>query len=71
MPWKKLPAWAAGQINEALRQKLEFLLEENRVYRALIERHSPRWRLQDAERKVLAEKDKPLGKLLGEVITIV
>lgn len=71
MPWKKLPAWAAGQINEGLRQKLEFLLEENRVYRALLERHSPRWRLQDAERKVLAEKDKPLGKLLGEVITIV
>jgi hypothetical protein len=36
--------------------------------RALLERHSPHWRLQDAERKVLAEKGKPLGKLLGEVI---
>ena len=71
MPWKKLLAWATGQIDEALRQKLEFVLEENRVYRALLDRHSPRWRLQDAERKVLAEKGKPLGKLLGEVITIV
>jgi hypothetical protein len=33
MPWKKLLVWATGQIDEALRQKLEFVLEENRVYR--------------------------------------
>jgi hypothetical protein len=51
--------------------KLGFVLEENRVYWALLDRHSPHWRLQDAERKVLAEEGKPLGKLLGEVITIV
>src|SRR5512136_2021345 len=71
MSWKKLLAWATGQIDEALRQKLEFVLEENRVYRALLDRHSPRWRLQEAERKVLAEKGKPFGKLLHDVITIV
>jgi putative transposase len=71
MPWKKLLAWATGQIHEALRQKLEFVLEENRVYRALLDRHSPCWRLHEAERKALAEKGKPLGKLLSEVITIV
>jgi putative transposase len=71
MPWKKLLVWATGQIDEALRQKLEFVLEENRVYRALLDRHSPHWRLQDPERKVLAQKGKPLGKLLGDVITIV
>ncbi len=71
MPWKKLLACVTGQIDEALRQKLEFVLEENRVYRALLERHSPHWRLQDAERKVLAEKGKPLGKLLADVITMV
>ena len=70
MPWKKLLAWATGQVDEALRQKLEFVLEENRVYRTLLDRHSPHWRLQDGERKALAEKGKPLGKLLGEVITI-
>ena len=29
MPWKKLLAWATGQIDEALRQKLEYVLEEN------------------------------------------
>src|SRR5208283_1910468 len=71
MPWKKLLACVTGQIDETLRQKLEFVLEENRVYRALLERHSPHWRLQDAERKVLAEKGKPLGKLLADVITMV
>jgi transposase-like protein len=71
MPWKKLLAWATGQIDEALRQKLEFVLEENRVYRALLDRHSPHWRLTDGERKTPAERGKPLGKLLGEVLTIV
>ena len=71
MPWKKLLVWATGQIDEALRQKLEFVLEEIRVYRALLDRHSPHWRLQDAERNALAEKGKPLGKLLHHVITIV
>ena len=49
MPWKKLLVWATGEIDEALRQKLEFVLEENRVYRALLERHSPHWRLQEAK----------------------
>lgn len=71
MPWKKLLAWAAGQIDEALRRKLEFVLDENRVCRALLERHSPHWRLQDAVRKLLAEEGKPLGKLFEDVITLV
>jgi hypothetical protein len=56
MPWKKMLAWVTGQIDDSLRQKLEFVLEENRVYRALRDRHSPQWQLQDAERKALAEK---------------
>jgi putative transposase len=71
MPWKKLLAWATGQLDKALRQKREFVLEENRVYRALLDRHSPHWRLQHTERMALAEKGKPLGKLLHDVITIV
>jgi hypothetical protein len=54
MPWKKMLAWVTGRIDDSLRQKLEFVLEENRVYRALLERHSPHWRLQDSERKALA-----------------
>ncbi len=64
-------ALVTGQIDESLRQKLDYTLEENRVYRALLDRHSPNWRLQDTERKSLAEKGKPLGKLLDDVITIV
>jgi hypothetical protein len=71
MPRKNLLVWATGQIDEALRQKLEFVLEENRVYRALLDRHSPHWCLQEAERHALAEKGKPLGKLLHNLITIV
>jgi putative transposase len=71
MPWKRLLACVTGQIDEALRQKLEFVPEENRVYRALLDRHSPHWRLQDAEREVLAEKGQPLGQLLEDVITLV
>jgi len=71
MPWKNLLAWTTGQIDEALRQKLEFVLEENRVYRALPDRHSPHWRPQDSERKALAQKGKPLRKLLPDVLTIV
>ena len=50
MPWKKLLAWATGQFDEALRQKLEFVLEETRVYRALLERHSPQAALPAAAR---------------------
>ena len=71
MPWKQLLVWATGRIDETLRQKLEFVLEENRVYRALLDRHSPHWRLQDPERKALAQKGKLLGKLLPDVLTIV
>ena len=41
-----------------------------RVYRTLLERHAS-GRLQDAQRIVLAEKGRPLGQLLGQVITIV
>ena len=71
MPWKYLLVWATGQTDVALRQKLEFVLEENRVYRPLLDRHSSHWRPQDAERKVLAEKGKLLGQLLADVVTIV
>jgi len=78
MPWKKMLACVTGQIEDSLRQKLDYVLAENRVYRALLDRHSPSWRLArsassglaNTERKNLAEKGKPLGKLLKEVITI-
>jgi hypothetical protein len=63
--------WVTGRIDDSLRQKLEFVLEEDQVYRALLERHSPYWRLHDIERKGLAEKGRPLGKLLAQAITMV
>ena len=71
MPWRKLLSIASGQIESALLRKLEYVLEENRAYRALLERHAPHWRLHNEERIALAEKGKVLGKLLAEVITIV
>ena len=54
MPWKKMLALVTGQIDAALQRKIAYVLEENRVYRALLDRHSPHWRLQDVERKALA-----------------
>ena len=71
MPWKKMLGWAAGQIEPLLLQKLEFVLQENRVYRALLDRHAPHWRPTNPERIALAEEGKPLGQWLSEVITIV
>ena len=65
MPWKKLLVWATGRIDETLRQELELVLEESRLYRALLDRHSPHWRLQDAERKPVVEKGKPLCTATG------
>ena len=64
MPRMKTLAWAAGQIEPLLLQKLEFILEENRVYRTLLDRHAPDWRLSNPERIALAQKGKPLGQWL-------
>ena len=63
-------ALVTGRIEACLQRKMAYVLEENRVYRSLLDRYALRWRLEDAERQALAEKGKPLGKLLGEVITI-
>ena len=60
-------AWVTGQIDDSLRQKLDFVLEENRVYRALLDWHSSRWRLQDTERKTLAEKGRPKARQIVRV----
>ena len=71
MPWKKIIAYAAGEVDKTLVAKLAYVLEENRVYRALLQPEQQRLKLTDAFRVALAEKGKSLGKLLGEVITIV
>ncbi len=61
----------SGKIEPLLLQKREFVLEENSVDRKLHDRLDRRLLLTDAERVALAEKGKPLGKLLADVITIV
>ena len=71
MPWKKILALVSGEIKPLLLQKLEYVLEENRTYRVLLERQGKRLLLTEAERRALAEKGKPLGLLLAEVATIV
>ena len=43
MPWRKLLSVASGQIESVLLRKLEYVLEENRAYRALLERHAPHY----------------------------
>jgi len=60
-----------SEIEPVLLKKLEYVLEENRVYRAVLERQPSRLKLTNAERIALAEKGKPLGNQLAEVITLV
>ena len=47
------------------------VLGSERLTGALLDRHAPHWRLTNPERIALAEKGKPLGQWLSEVITIV
>lgn len=61
-------AWATGQIEPLLLQKLEFVLEVNRVCHALLDRHAPHWRLTNPERIALARKGMPLGQCPEESV---
>lgn len=66
--WKKMLAYAGGEVDEMLLLRIEYLIEENRVLRNQLEK---RPRLTDEERRVLAEKGKKLGKLLADTVNIV
>jgi hypothetical protein len=63
MPWKKMLAYATGEIDEQLLARIEYLIEENRILRNQI---SKRILLTDAERTILAEKAIALGKLMAD-----
>ncbi len=65
-----LLATFAGWVNRQHAQAIDYLTEENRVFREL---QSEKWlRLSDAQRRRLAAKGKPLGRrLLDKVATIV
>ena len=69
MDWKNLLAYISGSVDEELLLKNEYLVAENRILRAQIE---GRPKLNDGERRTLAEIGKRLGrKALDEIATIV
>ncbi len=69
MCWKTLLAAVSGHFNEEFARQIDFLKAENKILKKQIK---GRLRLNDAERRTLAELGKPLGrKILGEISTIV
>ncbi len=68
MDWKQLLASITGSVEEELRLRNAYLAADNRILRHQL--HA-RVRLTDAERKILAEIGKKLGRqALEEVATI-
>ncbi len=69
MDWKKLLVYATGSVDEELLLRNEYLVTENRILRDQI---SGRPKLNDGERRALAEIGKRLGRrALEEIATIV
>ena len=69
MDWKQLLAYITGSVDQELLLRNEYLITENRILRQQI---PGRVRLDDEERKTLAEIGQKLGKqALAEVATIV
>jgi putative transposase len=69
MDWKTLLAYITGSVDQELLLRNEYLVTENRILRNQI---TGRLRLNDGERKALADIGQKLGKqALKEVATIV
>src|SRR5215813_12447178 len=69
MDWKQLLAYITGSVDQDLLLRNEYLVTENCILRNQIQ---GRVRLDDGERKTLAEIGKQLGKqALAEVARIV
>jgi putative transposase len=69
MDWKHLLAYITGTVDQELLLRNEYLVTENRILRQQLK---GRVRLNDGERKALAEIGQKLGKqALQEVATIV
>ena len=69
-PFSFLVLSVAGWLNQRQPQVIEYLVEENRVFREPI--GNTRMRFNDDQRRRLAAKAKKLGrKVLAEVATIV
>ena len=69
MSWKTLLAYITGMVDQELLVRNEYLVTENRILRNQIK---GRIRLNDGERKALADIGQKLGKqALQEVAKIV
>ena len=69
MSWKTILAYITGTVDQELLLRNEYLVTENRILRSQIK---GRLRLNDGERRALAEIGQKLGKqALAEVATIV
>jgi putative transposase len=69
MDWKHLLTYITGSVDQELLARNAYLVTENRILRQQI---TGRVRLNDGERKTLAELGKKLGRqALAEVATIV
>jgi hypothetical protein len=68
-PLQSLILLVAGLLQRRQKMAIDYLLAENRVLR---ERLGPKClRFTDAERRLLAERGRPVGrKLLGEIATL-
>ncbi len=68
MPWKRMLAYVSGTVDESLLKQIEYLIEENRILRGQL---AERPRLDDAQRRTLAEKAMALGRMMADTVTIV
>lgn len=69
MSWKTLLAVVSGELDQELARQIDFLKAENKILKRQVK---GRIRLNDTERRTLAEVGKPLGRrILGEISTIV
>ena len=69
MDWKTMLAYVTGSVDEELLRRNEYLVAENRIFRAQIR---GRLKLTDGERRTLAQIGKlPGRKALAEVANIV
>jgi putative transposase len=69
MDWKRMLAYVTGSVDQELLRRNEYLVAENRILRHQIK---GRVRLNDEDRRSLAEIGKALGRrALAEVATLV
>lgn len=66
--WLQFLAYVTGAVEKSVMAKCDYVLAENKVFKS---RQEKRFIFTDAERKILAEKAKAIGKDLKDIATIV